>query len=112
MIVGWFSPERGAEQPQCVSRSNRNFRRRNRPHSNAPAAIATMANEIVCCQSTEGTYAQRAVVQRRIFWRKDGNGCEAQFQVTNRRRLGFVGRWRRFPMCRIAELNFGRLEPA
>jgi hypothetical protein len=39
-----------AEQPQCVSRSKLNLRRRNCPRKNIPATEATIASETACCQ--------------------------------------------------------------
>ena len=41
----------GVEQPQCVSRSNLNWRRRARARRKAPAVVPTIRSEIVCCQS-------------------------------------------------------------
>jgi hypothetical protein len=52
-----------AEQPQCVSRSKLNLRRRNRPHKNNPATEATIASETACCQFMLATYAQKRFAQ-------------------------------------------------
>jgi len=52
-----------AEQPQCVSCSKLNLRRRNRPHKNNPATEATIASETACCQFMLATYAQNRFAQ-------------------------------------------------
>src|SRR6266496_6578824 len=41
----------GDAQPQCVSRSRLNLRRRNRAQRNSPAVAATIKSETACCQS-------------------------------------------------------------
>jgi hypothetical protein len=44
-----------ATQPQCVSRSKLNLRRRNLLPTSNTAAEATITNDTVCCQSMLGT---------------------------------------------------------
>src|ERR1017187_1527295 len=52
-----------AEQPQCVSRSKLNLRRRNCPHKNNPPTEATIASETACCQFMLATYPQKRFAQ-------------------------------------------------
>jgi hypothetical protein len=52
-----------AEQPQCVSRSKLNLRRRNWPRKNNPATEATIASETPCCQFMLATYPQKRFAQ-------------------------------------------------
>jgi len=57
-----------AEQPQWVSCSQRNFRRRTLPPASITAAPATITNDTVCCQSMLPTYALNPPVQPFISW--------------------------------------------
>lgn len=52
-----------AAQPQWVSRSKLNFRRRHLAHTNAPAVPATMARDAVCCQDMQRRYCQSSAPQ-------------------------------------------------
>src|SRR5205814_10032765 len=82
------------EQPQCVSRANENFRGRNRPHKNNPAAALTIIKEAICCQSMVARYPHFPIAQENILILEKDNslrsapsptcGCHESISLTPR----------------------------
>jgi hypothetical protein len=60
------SPAPAAAQPQGADFEKWTFRRRFRPHTSIPAAVATIINETICCQSTLQRYPEYPALQQAI----------------------------------------------